>query len=173
MGWISCPIGMEDLKERLDALTREAQELNRELEKGNEEIRRLRARTLEQSEEIRERDARLGELEREVACLKRRVDDGSRKARSRERVMRTECRRKEALNSKILGSSRTQSDYYIRLEMKRLGERFEMMRRLVVEVSERAGLDAEVFDEIAEVCEGFEDPVMSAFLDGVCGSKGG
>ncbi|KMV65723.1 hypothetical protein M970_082000 [Encephalitozoon cuniculi EcunIII-L] len=162
---------MGDLNGRMDSLTKEIRHLSKELQNGNREIKRLEAKVREQREEIVQKDAKIEELGICISRLKRQVNKKSREVRSKERAIQSECRRKELLNGKILGSSKSRRDYYISLEMKMLNERFEIMRKFILAISERFGLDFEVFDELIRISEGFDDPVISVLLDSISPSK--
>lgn len=158
---------MEDLQRRIDSLIREIRDLSRQKEEGSEEVRRLRTKVQVQSEEIRQQAVRVEELTAEAARMKKSIEGRERRVRSSERAIRNESRRKELFNSKVLGSSKTQSEYYMSLEMKAVNERCEMMRRFMGVLSERFGLDMDVFDELVKIADGFDDPVIGVFLGAV------
>ncbi|ADM12125.1 uncharacterized protein Eint_081950 [Encephalitozoon intestinalis ATCC 50506] len=162
---------MDDLKEKLDSLTREARSLNKELEKGYEEIKKLRAKVRELKEEIIEKDGKLEELTSCISRLRKKIEEKSKEVGNREKAIMNECRRKELLNGRILGSSRSQENYYISLEMKMLNERIEVMRRFILAIAERFGFDFEVFDDLTKISESLEDPVISALLDSISPRK--
>ncbi|AFN83611.1 hypothetical protein EROM_081970 [Encephalitozoon romaleae SJ-2008] len=162
---------MDDLKVKIDSLTREVRNLSKELQKGYEEIKKLRARTREQKEGIMQRDSRIDELNMCISKLKKRIDEKTKDVGSREKAIINESRRKELFNEKVLGSSRSQGEYYISLEMKILNTRLEIMRRFILEISKRFGFDFEVFDELTKISENFDDPVIYAFLNSVSPNK--
>lgn len=162
---------MDDLKVKIDSLTREVRNLSKELQKGYEEIKRLKARTREQKEEIMQRDSRVEELNMCISKLKKQIDEKTKDIGSREKAIINESRRKELFNYKMLGSSRSQGEYYISLEMKILNTRLEIMRRFILEISKRFGFDFEVFDELTRISENFNDPVICAFLNSISPNK--
>ncbi|AFM98893.1 hypothetical protein EHEL_081950 [Encephalitozoon hellem ATCC 50504] len=158
---------MDDLKVKIDSLTREVRDLSKELREGYEEIKKLRAKAREQREEIVQKDDKVEELNVYISKLKKQIDERTKEVGNRERAIMNECRRKELFNDKVLGSSRSRGEYYISLEMKVLNTRVEIMRRFILEISKRFGFDFEIFDELSRISENSDDPVISALLDSI------
>lgn len=164
---------MEDLQKRIDGLIREVRDLSKQREEYAEEVKRLRAKMVERDMEAQEQKSRNEELCRMVEKLRRQAERRERRLRSHVRMARNESRRKELLNSRIQGSSRSQGEYYVGLEMKMVNERCEIMKSFIIALSERLGFDCEIFDELLEIADGIDDPVIAAFLNSIRREDGG
>lgn len=162
---------MEDIRRRMDDLIMEIRELNKEREERGEEMRRLKAKTMDLNEQIEKQRRDIEELCARVLKQKKQLEDKEKRIKSNERAVRNECRRKELFNSRFLGSSKTQREYYMSMEMKVLSERCEIMQRFIAVLSEEFCFDSEVLDKMLEIADGFDDPIITTFLKNITCSK--
>lgn len=162
---------MEGLQKKIDGLVMEIKDLRKQKEEGIEDTRRLRVNVRDRDEQIRQQNENIQDLSGRVSRLKKQLEAKEKKIKSIERAIRTESRRKELFNSKLLGSSKVQSDYYISLEMKLLNERFEIMKRFILVLSQEFGFDPVIFDQLLKIADEFDDPVIRVFLSSIISKK--
>ncbi|KAH9410859.1 hypothetical protein HK407_09g15450 [Ordospora pajunii] len=158
---------MDELRMRIDELLKEVARLECEMTEKNENIKKSRVLNMDLREEILRKSKEVDDLNELAADMKKQMESNGRRSMKLERMIRAECRRKELVNEKILGSAKSRGEYYISLEMKKINERYEVMRRFVFAISERFGFDFEMFGELVKIAEEIDDPVIAAFLESI------
>ncbi|KAM0672941.1 hypothetical protein CWI42_091870 [Ordospora colligata] len=158
---------MEELKLRVDELMKEVARLECEMTKKNEKIKKNRVLNMNLREEVLSKSKEIDDLNELVTSMKKQMENNDRRFMKMERMIKADCRRKELFNEKILGSVKSRGEYYISLEMKKINERYEVMRRFIFAISERLGFDFEMFDELVNIAEGTDDPAVMAFLESI------
>lgn len=156
---------MNEYLKRIDELVNEIKSLTKTKDAIDEENRKLKMKLLNQKEETIKAQDQVQILKGEIRNLMKQIEHNE-KANTRSRkILENESKRKEQLNTKILGSTKSQKEYFMSLEMKEVNDRYLMMSKFISALGERFKFDCEVFNDLLEIAEGFDDPVIRVFLD--------
>jgi hypothetical protein len=156
---------MEDLQRRIDELVKEIRGMGRQREFLEEEVRILRDRLEEQGMQLEQSLKKNEMLSKALDGAVKRLERKKKQSVARERALKNECRRNTVLGRIAEGAGRKK--LCIDREMGELSGRYVVMSRFIQVLSEKFGFDSEIFNELLKASEGFDDPVIAAFLQGI------